>query len=390
MCGDPGRTCPAGSARPIDVPLGFYSIGSRRFSLLSPPSSSLLPLPPLTGCVSGGNESTRSAVALAPPGSYAVHGLLYSCAAGFYGSVAGLSSPSCSGPCAVPGYYCPAGSTSPWMRICGGDDFFCPPGTVAPIRVHSGFYTADYEDYYVLASADGVTANTLGLTPCPPGRWRNYSASLSFFLTTNSMPPCQLCPLGTFKAAAGDGFSQCRSCDARFSQSSAERVLCECHSSLLPDAAADRQGRVPFFNISSGRCAVLTQVEIEAMNHFVWAALDNQLPAVGVGVFNGVSAVSRWREMACEPGHYCLQGLRRKCPAGHYGSLEQETRPDCEGLCAAGFYCPAGSSSPFSLPCGGPNYICPEGSAAPTKVSSGFYSNEDDNTGVFRSRQLVW
>ena len=47
-----------------------------------------------------------------------------------------------------------AGSISPVMRYCGGDDRFCPAGTVAPIKVQSGFYTADYM-----------------YDSCPPGKW---------------------------------------------------------------------------------------------------------------------------------------------------------------------------------------------------------------------------
>ena len=44
---------------------------------------------------------------------------------------------------------CIVGSTSPFFRVCGGDALFCPAGTVAPIKVGSGFYTADYSDYEV-------------------------------------------------------------------------------------------------------------------------------------------------------------------------------------------------------------------------------------------------
>ena len=42
---------------------------------------------------------------------------------------------------------CVVGSTSPFFRVCGGDAVFCPAGTVAPIKVGAGFYTADYSDY---------------------------------------------------------------------------------------------------------------------------------------------------------------------------------------------------------------------------------------------------
>ena len=55
----------------------------------------------------GGNVSTRTGQQIAPPGHYAFNGILYVCPAGFYGATSGLSTATCSGPCSVPGYYCP-------------------------------------------------------------------------------------------------------------------------------------------------------------------------------------------------------------------------------------------------------------------------------------------
>jgi hypothetical protein len=56
----------------------------------------------------GGNESTRNRQTIAPPGYFALEGLLYPCPAGYYGAISGLSSPTCSGICNIPGYYCPS------------------------------------------------------------------------------------------------------------------------------------------------------------------------------------------------------------------------------------------------------------------------------------------
>ena len=81
MCGDANRFCKIGSSKPTDVKLGYYSIG--------------------------GNESTRSDEVMAPRGSYAINGLLYKCRKSYFGSQEGLSSPYCTSPCQVPGYFCP-------------------------------------------------------------------------------------------------------------------------------------------------------------------------------------------------------------------------------------------------------------------------------------------
>lgn len=55
----------------------------------------------------GGNVSTRISQELAPAGHYAFNGVLYVCPAGYFGGTVGLTTATCSGPCSVPGYYCP-------------------------------------------------------------------------------------------------------------------------------------------------------------------------------------------------------------------------------------------------------------------------------------------
>lgn len=331
MCGDASRYCPVGSPVPLFVSTGYYSIG--------------------------GNESTRVSQQIAPEGHYAHSGLLYVCPAGTYGSVPGLSSSSCSGPCRVPGYYCPVGSISPTMKYCGGDDVFCPSTTTAPIKVHSGFYTVDY-DY----------------DTCPQGRWRNLTIPITEFTQLKSSPiatlypisDCQLCPDGTYKAVVGNSIDLCRPCNSNFSVSTDNRIECRCTAVL-------RSGLVSYFNISTGDCQTLSVIEFNRQDDDQWGR-NNSL--------------TRFREFPCEVGHYCINGLRYSCPAGYYGSLGQEIRPLCEGRCATGYFCLEASTSPFSYPCGSANFICPEGSPEPTIVPAGYYSNEDAPEQL-RSYQLV-
>jgi hypothetical protein len=78
----------------------------------------------------------------------------------------------------------------------------------------------------------------------------------------------------------------------------------------------------------------------------------------------------------CSEGRFCLGGdtSPAPCPAGAFGSLRGEARPQCAGFCAAGWACPAGSSSSRALPCGGPGVFCPAGSGSPTPVPQGYYS----------------
>ena len=89
-----------------------------------------------------------------------------------------------------------------------------------------------------------------------------------------------------------------------------------------------------------------------------------------------------------EPGHYCVNGLRFKCPRGRYGALTQETRPLCQGVCTKGYFCLQSSTSPMSFLCGGAEFICPEGSYIPTLVPPGYYSNEDVPETLRYSQQI--
>ena len=336
MCGEPNKYCPGGDYKPTQVSPGHYSVG--------------------------GNDSTRSGQQIAPPGHYAFNGILYACPAGTFGASQGLHTAACSGRCGVPGYYCPTGSTSPLMRFCGRDDVFCPPYTVAPIQVHSGFYSADYL-----------------YETCPPGQWRDLSIpprqatpnTDTAVVTAHPMRDCQLCPEGTYKPVAGDELQLCLPCEPVQSVSTADRITCQC-------LTVREEGYTSYFNITgvnpspsptdnsnrstNGYCQRIAVADISLIDASMWATN---------------TSLTRFQQHPCEPGHYCQKGLRYKCPRGRYGVLNQETRPLCEGLCTQGYFCLQSSTSPTSYPCGDAKYICPTGSFEPALVPAGYYSNED-------------
>lgn len=321
-CGDANRYCPANSSRPLWVSDGYYSIGN--------------------------NVSTRYDQRPAPPGSYATQGLLYPCPAGRFGARSALTTAECSGECSVPGFYCPVGSLSPYQRVCGGDDRYCEAGTFAPVLVQRGFYTGDYQD-----------------ESCPPGRWRNLTVPVSYYQdlpggfsflpTTNPLPPCELCPEGSYKLVTGDDISLCLPCNKRHAMSSSDRVTCQCLEVYLGNYIA-------LFNLSTGLC---DRIEEDAVAYLDWHQIHLN------------TSLTRSREFVCTPGHYCSEGLRYACPAGTFGDLPEETRPTCAGQCAAGYFCELGSASPFNERCGGADRICPTGSPLPILVPAGYFSNED-------------
>jgi len=61
------------------------------------------------------------------------------------------------------------------------------------------------------------------------------------------------------------------------------------------------------------------------------------------------------------------------CPAGRWGG-EGMTTDKCEGLCAAGYFCPVGSISPTQTSCGAETLYCPPGSGEPLNVTKGYYA----------------
>lgn len=352
MCGDPGRYCPEGSWKPTIVDYGYYSIG-------------------------GGNETTRTGQAIAPLGYYAENGILKKCRAGYYGAVKGLHQATCSGLCNIPGYYCPAGSFSPTMKACGSDNVICKPGSIAPIDVSVGFYTYDYTSFTLTNPGLSDYSFFSAIAKCKPGTYRNWSLSTdsngidnnsrtwtlanslgyhgSDTVTAKMIPPCQLCPNGTYKATVGDSVSLCLKCNEKTTIFTADRVTCEC-------TLVAKSGLIPHFDLSSGKCLAYTPED--------FALLDE-------GAYGTNTSITRYNEFECEPGYYCVDGVRYTCPKGRYGTETRETKPLCAGPCAQGYYCPEASTSPYSQPCGAANRICPTGASIPTIVPMGKYSQED-------------
>lgn len=88
----------------------------------------------------------------------------------------------------------------------------------------------------------------------------------------------------------------------------------------------------------------------------------------------GQGIATRLGERKCEPGHFCLDGVKHFCAPGHWGGEFGQTHPACSGLCDPGYYCTEGSTSPQEVLCGDPDRYCPLGSPRPLHVPSGHYS----------------
>jgi hypothetical protein len=323
-CGDASKYCPQGSILPLHVNEGYYSIG--------------------------GTYATRFNQVISPIGHFAIGGIKYTCPEGYYGSDEGMSSSDCSGPCLIDGFYCPSGSISPYMKICGGDNMYCPKGISTPLFVRVGFYTGDYR--YEL---------------CPAGKYKTFKSqwndpsqyNYSYIITEVDEPHCELCPSGKYKSTVGDNVNFCKDCPL-YSSSIDTRMICQCDEKVS-------LGYHKYFNISTGICTTLLDTSFDSITMEMWS------------MNNTNSSLTRYQEYECEPGHYCNNGLRYRCPSGYYGSLRREINSTCEGLCHEGYYCLNGSTSAFANPCGGSDRFCPIGTIFPIIVPKGYYSNEDGN-----------
>jgi hypothetical protein len=160
QCPDAASYCPRGSAAPIPVTIGYYTVGHFQQDYVIEPTDGYFTVgndgigsdgknysyTVSTGLRNKFAETARSGQAICEAGYYCLSdGIKRKCPVGRYGSSAGLSTASCSGYCAA-GYYCEEGSPLERQYVCGGADRFCPPGSPAARPVHPGYYTVQLQD----------------------------------------------------------------------------------------------------------------------------------------------------------------------------------------------------------------------------------------------------
>lgn len=120
-------------------------------------------------------------------------------------------------------------------------------------------------------------------------------------------------------AHSGDNFEQCRPCPLFDSASSADRLTCLCWRQQ--GGAPLLEGQVLYFNMTTEQC------------NAVDLGIVMRIPAL---LEDLNTSITRYEQSSCIPGRYCIDGVMFECPAGRYGSLYRETRPDCEGVCPEG------------------------------------------------------
>lgn len=199
-----GHYCPAGSTsrRQVACPAGRYGA-----PLAGGSANSSAP--------AATNHGGDRGLALAPP------------RADLSGGAPGLKSVACSGRCAA-GFWCPAGSTSPFERACGGDEVYCPAGSGSPVAAKPGHYTVGGANATARTAQRPCEPGSFchgGVKfDCPPGTFGSAAAPVAtrtgaacsglcakgHWCPAGSTSPTEVaCPFGRFGATKGLGTSRC-------------------------------------------------------------------------------------------------------------------------------------------------------------------------------------
>jgi len=292
------------------MPISYFCIGGIRYKC---PAGTF-----------GSSEALRDAACSGPcpPGYYCPEGstLPTPCPAGTYGNVSGLSAPACSGLC-EPGHWCPVASVSPRQRQCTGG------------RVGSGF---------------GLTTSACSSLCEDRGEYPSVSSTDDYVRAniTDSLTGVAVLP----------GYNP----------------FCEpewCAAGYYCPPGSSRSTQVPCGS-PAYYCAVGSAVPTPVDTGYYTVGLYS-LPGRSQ---NSSDGTTRTAQVICEPGYWCLAGLRTACPGGVYGDTYGLSTAACSAPCADGYFCPIASSSPTQVPCGDPSLYCPLGSPFPTVVPMGFYS----------------
>lgn len=104
----------------------------------------------------------------------------------------------------------------------------------------------------------------------------------------------------SFSIYSGNDLSLCLPCPKADAISSKDRTVCECTRG--PGGKPPSISEFVHFNLETGLCEILP--------------LD-ELPYLIRGLkFSLNSSLTRYEEFECDPGNYCIEGVKFPCPAG--------------------------------------------------------------------------
>ena len=409
-----------------DCPGGYYRVNST--------FAGRVPCPPGRYSSASHAGNAQQCFNVCPPGSYCPAGSVepIPCPGGRYSDAYGLASINCSGPCKA-GYFCPRGSTRATQYVCGNATYFCPEGSADRRPADAGFYTGPLSAlgivrYEQFPCPTGSFCMQGQLAPCLAGSFGNVTA-LSTSTCSGLCPPgsyCPsgsmlptLCPAGVFGATSGLSEASCSGpCSAGFwcpeGSTSPQQRPCpggrfgptpglgshDCSSVCEVVSEPNMQSFcVPNICKAGYYCppgsTQAAEVPCGDPNHYCPTGVALPIP-VDPGFYStGPLSIAtllqsaddetvRTGQQMCEPGYYCVMGVKTPCSAGSFGASLGLTNSSCSGACSPGFFCPQASISPNQLFCGDPGLYCLGGTAFPLPVPLGFYSYNSDGSPLTR------
>ena len=300
------------------------------------------------GLTCGGGLAAVSCLTTCPAGFWcAVSAAMVACAAGTYSATTGASAVStCLSCTAQPGAYCAAGSAAAAGSPCPSG-YWCSGGTAnkAPLSCVSG------------ATLNTGFAGALGAASSDPATCTTGNCSAGYYCLAGTVPqPCAAgsyagspggasaaacvactCAPGAF-CAAGSAAAAGAPCTLGFSCAggAVAPVPCACAAGYACPAGTAVAGTG-----STGTCSAVCPA-----GYFCVASTPPIACPAGTHAPGGLAFTSAATCLPCNPGTF---GLKAPGAPGN-------TAATCSGACAAGFYCPAGSTSATQLPCVGGRY----------------------------------
>jgi hypothetical protein len=338
------------------------------------------------------------------PGFWCLGGVRHACPAGRYGARPHSVDPVCDGDCAA-GYFCPSGSASPVAHVCaargGHSNVYCPAGSGAPVAVPRGFYsygdggggTKRFAKPFALVDADrDGRVDWLEFSATGPG----LEAAATAAAATASAAHGAAADVTGGHGLGVDGATPAAADDKAPGEAATPAAPAWRHEARAVWALADRDfsGELDAREYSQGVALV-----VGAWGNPLQADLPTHGTRPGDARWSFGAVETRSSAAPCEPGYFCAAGVRQPCPRGTWGKSAALDRPACDGPCAAGFWCPEQSTSPFgesstSRPprvaahaCGNASVFCAAGSREPQRAFTGYYTVGGADDGETRSSE---
>ena len=248
------------------------------------------------------------------------------------------------------GYYCNGDA----QYVCGGSIYYCPARVARRLSVFVG---SDHQGAHYTTGGSGNMYREKQVV-CPQGHYCEQGIMYK-------------CPAGRYGSRYGEHDPRCEGdCAAGFYCPSgsyrADQFPCSVGVEMHIDPYCPTGSPTPivakegYYTFGTVKINVLDRQDAEG-----WRANKHYNDAPREILANS-------RMTICEPGYFCINGIRKMCRPGFYGQDHGAAADTCTSQCPGGYYCPMGTVTPIK--CGAPSHFCPVQSEAPRQVNNGYYS----------------